>query len=193
MKTYGRSPRKAPVITAAALEKAALRHLERFAASSEQLRRVLMRRVTRAALLGAADPAAGAPLVDAVVARCLAAGLLDDRAYAEAQAESLQRRGTSHHRIRQRLAAKGVARELVEGALAGLESDRRSSEFAAACALARRRRLGPYRAPGTRGGRSQKDLATLARAGFGLDVARRLLSARDPDALERLLREEEEG
>src|SRR5260370_81052 len=63
-----------------------------------------------------------------------------------------------------------------------------SSERTAACVLARGRRLGPYGAAGTRREFRQKDLAALARAGFSLDVARRVLAARDPDALDRLMR-----
>jgi regulatory protein len=188
-----RPPRKPSEITLAALERAALRYLERFAASSEHLRRVLLRRVSRAALLGSPEAAGGAALVDGIVERYLKAGLLDDRTYAVAQAGSLQRRGTSRHRIRQRLAAKGVARDLVEDALAGLDDEPGTGELAAACALARKRRLGPYRPPGQRSAYRQKDLAALARAGFTLDLARRVLAARDLDALDRLMREDDEA
>lgn len=145
-------------------------------------------------MLGAAesDTQAAAHAIDALIARYLSSGLLDDRRYAEAQAASLQRRGASRHSIRQRLAAKGVGRDLVGEALEGLETDAATSELSAACALARRRRLGPYRAAGTRGAHRQKDLATLARAGFSLDIARQVLGARDPAALERLMRGDED-
>jgi len=183
--------RRAPDLGDAALEKAALHYLERFAASSEHLRRVLTRRIRRAAMLGEIDAAAASLRVDALIERYLAAGLLDDQRFASAHAEALQRRGTSRHRIRQRLAAKGVAREVAREALAGLGDAHETSELAAACALVRRRRLGPFRAPGTREANRSKDLASLARAGFSLDIARRALSARDPDALQRMARGEE--
>ena len=65
------------------------------------------------------------------------------------------------------------------------------SELAAACALVRRRRLGPYRAEGARAEWRQKDLATLARAGFGLDLARRVLAAATAEALEAMARGDE--
>ena len=184
---------KPPAISQSALEKAALHYLERFAASTEQLRKVLRRRVERAVRLGAEPEAVATARVDVekLLERYLAAGLLDDRRFAEAQAQSLQRRGTSRLGIRQRLAAKGVERELVEAALA--EDGEGTSELAAAGALARRRRLGPYRAPGSRAAFRQKDLAALARAGFPLEIARRVLGAGDPETLEQLIAGEDGG
>lgn len=183
-----RAPRRSPAITGSALEQAALFYLERYAASSGQLRRVLLRRVKRAEMLGAAADEIGAARdrIEALITRLLASGILDDRRFAESQAQSLQRRGTSRRHIRQRLAAKGIARDFVEDALEAMEPEGETGELAAACMLARRRRLGPYRAPGKRGEFREKDLAALARAGFSLDVARRVLAARDPEALERL-------
>ncbi|HLJ21265.1 MAG TPA: RecX family transcriptional regulator [Stellaceae bacterium] len=185
-----RTPRRPPAITDSALEKSALFYLERYAASSGQLRRVLLRRVKRAEMLGVepAEAAAAREHIAALIARFVASGLLDDRRFAEAQAQSLQRRGTSRRRIRQRLAGKGVDREFVDDALETMEPEGETSELAAACVLARRRRLGPYRTQGTRREFRQKDLATLARAGFSLDVARRVLAAHDREALERLMR-----
>ena len=185
-----RPPRRPPAITDSALEKSALFYLERYAASSGQLRQVLLRRVKRAEMLGteATETESARRQIEALIERYVASGLLDDRRFAESQAQSLQRRGASRRRIRQRLAAKGVDRDFVEDALETMEPEGETSELAAACVLVRRRRLGPYRRAGARQEFRQKDLATLARAGFSLDVARQVLAARDPEALERLMR-----
>jgi len=191
MPSRPRSSARPPDLSAPVLEKAALEYLGRYASSSAQLRQVLMRRVRRAQMLGAGDTATAVTAIDALVQRYIAAGLLDDRRFAEAQAASLQRRGTSQHFIRRRLAAKGIAREFVEEAVADLAENQGAGDLAAACALARRRRLGPYRAPGTRGANRKRDLAALARAGFSLEIARRVLAAKDPEALDRLSRGEE--
>ena len=55
--------------------------------------------------------------------------------------------------------------------------------MAAAAALARRRRLGPFRRPGEREERRDKDLAALARVGFSYAVARRVIEAPSPEDL----------
>jgi regulatory protein len=184
-----RKQRRGPKpITPAYLENAALHYLERFASSSANLKRVLMRKVMRAATTGNGDTAEGERLVDALVARYLAAGLVDDKAYAAQRAASLRRQGNSRFTIRGKLALKGVERALIDDTLADLDRDGTEGDIAAASALVRRRRLGPFRAAATRAAARQKDLAALARAGFSLEVARRVLAARDPEALEALAR-----
>ena len=180
-------------ITPTYLENAALYYLERFASSSAHLKRVLMRKVMRAAAAGHGDVGEGERLVDALIVRYLAAGLVDDKAYARQRAASLRRRGNSRFAIRGKLALKGVESALVQSTLAELEPDDAQGEIAAAAALVRRRRLGPFRSSAARKDAWQKDLAALARAGFSLDVARRVLRATDPDALEALARGEAGG
>jgi regulatory protein len=180
-------------LTAASLENAAVYYLSRFASSSGNLRRVLMRKVARAAQIGEeggeeGQAEAGVRMVDALIARYLEKGLLNDRAYAAQAASSLAQRGASRYSIAGKLAQKGVANDLVTQAIAELDEEGGSSELAAACALVRRRRLGPYRAPDKRPDFREKDLASLARAGFSLDLARRVLRAKDVEALERLAR-----
>jgi regulatory protein len=54
--------------------------------------------------------------------------------------------------------------------------------LAAAIALARRRGLGPYRKKEGAAVRD-KDVASLARAGFSYDIARKVVDADDPDLL----------
>ena len=175
--------------TAASLEKAALAYLERFASSAENLRRVLRRRLRRAAPEGA-DGESGEALIEAVVGRLRRAGLLDDARYAEAKAASLNRRGVSRRSIAGRLAQQGVAGELVAAALAEVSAATGDADLAAACALARRRRLGPYRPAAARADHRTKDLAAFARAGFDLGIARRILACADEDELLALTREE---
>jgi regulatory protein len=190
-KSRARPPPRPPTVSV--LENAALYYLGRFATSSGNLRRVLMRKVARAARAGGeGDPAAGARMVDAIIARYLESGLLNDRAYAAQAAASLARRGASRFSIAGKLVQKGVDSELVAETITTLEEGG-ASEVAAACALVRRRRLGPYRAPGKRAEWRQKDLASLARAGFSLALARRVLQAPDIEALEQLARGDESG
>lgn len=181
-----RRQRKRPRrMTAERIENIALHYLSRYASSSGNLRRILMRRIERAAAAHDDDPAVGAEIADALIARFVRSGLIDDRVYAAQKAASLQRRGTSRFAIRGKLHQKGVETDLIDDAVATLDEGGSSAgELAAACALVRRRRLGPCRPAGKRAAMQQKDLATLARAGFRLDVARRALGAPDLATLE---------
>lgn len=176
-------------LTKAYLERAALHYLERYASSLEGLRRVLMRRVDKAAREERGDPAEAAPWVEEIVARFAASGLVDDRSFAEGRAASLRRRGESARRIALKLREKGVDGDLIGAVLEEEDGpDREAAEFAAACRFARRRRLGPLRDPAERADRRDRDMAALARAGFSLDVARRVLDLEDGDALDGAMR-----
>jgi len=173
-----------PALSERRLEQAALRYLERYAASSGHLRRLLLRKLERAGPLAEPERVEAAALADKVVARLQRQGLLDDRAYAQARVRSLHRRGRGERAIRHQLAAKGLSATLIEEALAALRADEPEPDLAAAIAFARRRRLGPFRPAGARAERRARDLAALARGGFGYDIARRVIDAADPEAIE---------
>jgi regulatory protein len=173
------------------LHAGALFYLERFATSSANLRRVLMRRVNRSALLHGTDPAEGALWVEALIARFVETGLLNDAAYAEAKVTSLHRRGTSKRLMAAKLAAKGVDRDLAQALLNDDAGETRpGGDLAAAAALARRRRMGPYRSPDRQAEFREKDLAAFARTGFSRRVAERILACPDPASVLDLLEDD---
>jgi regulatory protein len=181
--------RKPPrAITPEYLDKAALFYLERYASSADNLARVLMRRVEKAARAGISDREEGRALVAALVERYRARGLLDDRIYAEGRARTLLRQGRPRAAIARRLAAKGVGAEAIDAAIGSLVEDATDPDLSAAIAFARRRRLGPYRLK-DRAEFRDKDLAALGRAGFSYDLARKVIAAATPDALEAMLTE----
>jgi regulatory protein len=179
-------------VTPAHLENVALYYLERFASSSANLHRVLMRKVKRSAAMYGTDAQEGEKLVDEIIARYLGAGLLDDRVYAAQKVASLLRHGTSSFAIRGKLAVKGVEAEVIDETLGRIDQEAGNGDLGAACALVRRRRLGPYRPAATRPAFHRRDLAILARAGFSFAVARRVIAARDIEALEALGRKASE-
>jgi regulatory protein len=162
------------------LQRAALAYLERHASSSENLRRVLRRKLARR-LRGSNNEVGDqslSRLVDEVVARCIRSRLVDDALYAAGKVGSLRRKGGSARLIEARLAARGVDRTTIASALTE-NGDPAEAEWLAAHARARRRRIGPYRT-GDRAAFRDRDMGALMRAGFAFDVARRIV---DGDAL----------
>jgi len=166
------------------LERWALHYLGRYASSAENLRRVLTRRVRRRSP-DAVQPAAA--LIDALVARYRESGLLDDAASAAGRVQSLHRRGESMRAMRARLAAKGVSAADAADAVSGLRAAAPDPDLAAACAFARRRRLGPFRRTAADHAR---ELGAFARAGFSRRVAEAVLACADVAAVEALARGE---
>ena len=166
------------------LERWALHYLGNYASSAENLRRVLTRRVRRRspeAVLAAA------PMIVALVARYRELGLLDDAAYAAARVQSLHRRGASMRAMRGRLTAKGVSAADIADAVSGLRAVAPDPDLAAACAFARRRRLGPFRRAAAD---HMRELGAFARAGFSRRMAETVLACPDVAAVEALARGE---
>ena len=174
-------------IDAALIERWALHYLGRYASSAENLRRVLSRRARRRLDDDREALAEVRPAIDALVRRYRESGLVDDAAYAGAQARSRLRRGQSLRTIRAGLAARGVGADDSAAALDALREDGDDPDLAAACVFARRRRLGPFRRGG---GDRAKELAAFARAGFARATAEAVLACAGPEEAEALVRGE---
>jgi len=187
--------RKIPApVTEGRLKNIALFYLSRYASSSDNLRRVLGRRVQRAALHHDTDIAAAQESIDRLISKLESNGLLDDRAYAEARARSLHRAGASRRRIAAQLAQKGVSSDVVSQSITTLDEHRQSDrdlDYVAAIRFARRRRLGPFGDPSRRTARRDRDLAAMARTGFSLAIARKVIDAEDIEGLEQVMFDED--
>ncbi len=188
--TPARSRGRPRRITAASMENAALFYLRRFDSTAENLRRVLMRRVRRAAMHPetAVDAAEAARWIETVVAKMIRLGYVDDARTADLKARGLFARGTPPAMIRRRLMLLGAGEAEIDQAIEGIEDGCADAELTAAATLARRRRLGPFRPAAARAERRDKDLAALARAGFSLETARRVIDAADAEDLQEEIR-----
>lgn len=177
-------PRRKPKpATAERLRKAALSYIDRYATSAANLHEVLMRRVRRSVRLHDTDMAEATGWADDIVADFVKRKLVNDRMYAENRAVSLHRSGASRRKIEMSLKIKGVGQTDIAAALEALAESDPDAEFTAACRHAQRRRLGPWRRD-DRAARRDRDLAAMARAGFGYRMASRVIDAESADALE---------
>ncbi|MGB4101886.1 MAG: RecX family transcriptional regulator [Alphaproteobacteria bacterium] len=181
-----------PLPTAASLRAAALHYLARYATSSGNLRRMLRRRIARAALqhpeLDAAAQARLCAEAEQIIAACIAQKYLDDAAYAAQQTRRARAQGKSARFVVARLRQKGLTPPQIAAALDTIDKAETAAtgaettapgdpEYQAALRLARRRKLGPYRATPGDAAQIRRDYATFARAGFSSTIARRVLQA----------------
>jgi regulatory protein len=114
--------------------------------------------------------------VEAVITQFLSDGRLNDARFALDWALTLQKRGTSRRLIQHKLREKGLSGHNIENALTSLFTEAGDWETEAARKYAQRRRLGSFRAIADDSWeRRQKDLASMARAGFSFDLAKRVL------------------
>ena len=183
-----RPVKKARPITAKYLQNAATFYLERYPSTAEGLRRVLKRRVAKARMTDSPIMDGVETAIEAIVAKFVDAGGVDDQAFAQTKARALHRRGTSTRHTREKLRLAGIDGDTLDAAMAGLDqeldTDPVRREWRAAVAMARRRRLGPFRLEEARKDKRLRDLATMARAGFAFDLAKKVIDAASPDALD---------
>jgi len=178
----GRKPGPKPV-TKPRLTNIAKFHVERFATTAANLKRVLSRRAERARRIHGGDAREHAAWIDEIVEKMVKTGAVDDARYAQGRTASLRRLGKSPGKIRALLSAKGVARTLVDTAITDTAVTIGGGDAAleAAMTYVRRRRLGPFGKAiadkDERRKQATKDMAALARAGFSYDIAKRALAA----------------
>lgn len=158
----------------AALERLALRYVERYATTEAKLADYLRRKLAERGWAGEKAPDAE---IARLVARMAELRYVDDAAFATARAGSLARRGYGPQRLRVALRAAGVGAEAAEDAQA-LAAEQ---AWAAALAFARKRRIGPFAATSPDRAGREKAYAALLRAGHSGTVARKIVQAEPGD------------
>jgi regulatory protein len=171
------SDRNAPPLDRAAIERLAVAYVGRYATTRAKLTAYLTRKTRERDW--AQDGQTPAAAIEAVVARCAALGYVDDRAFAEARAGALTRRGYGARRVAEALRAAGI--DEADAAPAREAADAQAWE--AALAFARRRRIGPFASVEAAADpdRRRRAFAALMRAGHAPAIARRLCDAAPDD------------
>lgn len=171
----GRTARRLPKpLDAARLEELALAYVARFATSRAKLEAYLARKLRERGWEGEGEPS-----VAALVERFVAAGYVDDAAFARARSGSLLRRGYGLRRVNQALGAAGIGEDVRAEVRAGEGAQRR-----AALAMARKRGFGPFGPTLPDRAVREKQIAAMLRAGHALDSARELVDAASVEAAE---------
>lgn len=169
-----RDPRRPlPPLDQPALERAALRYVERYATTRTKLVAYLHRKLRERGREGEVD-------VDALADRMAELRYVDDRAFAEARVASMTRRGLGARRVRDALRQAGVGEEETSEFHDTLEEGAEG----AALAFARRKRIGPSATVPVERDRREKQIAAMVRAGHAPALARRIvgLPPSDDDA-----------
>lgn len=163
-----------PLLDEAALERLALRYVERFATTRARLATYLARKIRERGWTG------DVPDLSALAERMAGLGYIDDRAFGQARASAMARRGLGERRVAGALRAAGIDAE----DHAALAPDIAGRAQTAAIVFARRRRIGPFaQAPADRP-LLEKHIAAMVRAGHDFALARRIAQMAPGEAVE---------
>jgi regulatory protein len=164
----------------ARMEEMALAYVARFATSRAKLEAYLARKLRERGWDGASPPQVGE-----LAERFVAAGYIDDEAYARARTGSLMRRGYGLRRVGQVLGAAGIGMEVRERIVPEDVERRRS-----ALVMARKRRFGPFASDTPDRDLRAKQVAAMMRAGHALDHVLALLDAASVEEAEEWVEQE---
>tara|TARA_E500000318_G_scaffold109618_1_gene123019 strand:+ start:779 stop:1498 length:720 start_codon:yes stop_codon:yes gene_type:complete len=186
-KNTQRDPKRPRKVTRDYLMNYATWYLERFTASRARLEKLMRGKIRISAAEYGTDPEEAVQWMNSVLSACEKAGFINDDAYAKGRARSLLRKGKAIRVIAADLSARGIAAHQIDQAITDLKAEAEQAAYedvrgtdpniAAAAAYARRRRLGPWRRPDIREEKRDKDMAALARQGFGYDTATRIINS----------------
>ena len=166
-----RAPRPPPrPLDDVALRDAALRYVGRYATTAAKLRQFLARKLRERGWQGD-----DLPDLDALAARFVELGYIDDRAFGESRSRGLAARGYGPRRVAQALTAAGIDRDDVAAISGGVDA------HAAALRYAERRRFGPFDPAGGDPERRRKQFAAMLRAGHRADIVKRVLAGEGAD------------
>lgn len=174
-RSYERKERRPPTpLDARRLNDLALHYVARFSTSAAKMEDYLRRKLRERGWEGEDGPD-----LSALTEKFVAAGYIDDEAYARAKSGALLRRGFGNRRIGQALSAAGIAEDIRTDVRAGEAAERH-----AALALVSKRRFGPFGLAELDRLARDKQIAAMLRAGHSFDTARALINAADVTAAE---------
>ena len=149
------------------LNELALRYVGSYETTRAKLRAYLSRKLREREWSEAREPD-----LDGLAERFARAGYIDDAAYALGKSQALSARGYGKRRLIEKLHIAGVGDE--DGRAAREHAD--AEALAAALRFAERRKLGPF-GSGERGPKgSEKEIATMIRAGHPFPIAKAILT-----------------
>lgn len=178
-------------ITERYLHNAGLAYLKRFPASTAHFRSIMIRKINKSCRHHTDQkPEDCTALLDKLILKFQELGLLNDEAYLKGMITSLRRRGLSKRQIEAKLNQKGMSGDMVQQALQKHDAEEyetdNSGDIYAALIFARRKKIGPFDT--NQKHLPEKALATMARAGYSYDIAKKTLEISQEELEEKLTR-----
>jgi regulatory protein len=165
--------RKIKQLNAQKLHDLTMAYVARFATSTGKLQRYLEQKIRTSEWTGD-EP----PRIDALIEKCCALGLIDDKDFAERKTQSLARRGYGPARVRSTLRYSGINENLSEETLSNFTNDPDAMEQAA-LVYAKKRKFGPFAMHLPSPMERQKQTAAMLRAGHTFEIVRKILALRE--------------
>ena len=161
------------------IESKAIWYLERYATSSQNLRKYLKRKVVNSHLnLGSEE------IINEVISKLESQKILNDQFFTESKIRSLLSKGWSTKKIALKLKELGISNELIDENINNLDGNEDEINLASAISLVKKRSIGPYRKIEFTDKVKTREFGILSRAGFSYAISKRVLIDMDKNEIE---------
>lgn len=172
--------KKKPIkITKSYLENSGVYYLERFSSSSANFRRVMTNKIIKSCNFYEDDDVSEKKeWLEDVITKFQRIGYLNDEVYTKIKTRSLRYSGNSKRNIVGKLKQKGLSDNLINETIEAVDADifdGEDGELESARKYVKKRRFGKYRTKPVQDNTKEKELASIARAGFSYDICKKAL------------------
>ncbi len=152
------------------IESKALWYLQRYASSSENLRKYLKRKVQNSYLNTNSDH-----IINSIIESLENQKILDDKLFSESKIRNYLNKGWSLRKIEFKLKELDVKDYIIVDCLKEAQDLNKNFDLIAASRLAKKKSIGPYRKKELTDQIKNKELGVLSRAGFSYNIVKKIL------------------
>ncbi len=161
------------------IESKAIWYLERYATSSQNLRKYLKRKVMNTHLNVGSDE-----IINKIITRLEAQKILNDQFFTESKVRSLLNKGWSTKKIGLKLKELGVSEELIDKNINNLGGNEDEINLVSAKTLVKKKSIGPYRKVEFTDKVKNREFGIMSRAGFSYSISKKVLIDMDKNEIE---------
>ena len=158
------------------LEKSAIRYLEKYSASKNQLKTILKRKIIKTSFFYKTKPNKELEFIELIINKFEKIGLINDKSFSENKILNYIEKGYSKKKIIFNLKIKGISDKDIENGFDNLKKSFYNYELTSALIYAKKKKLLDFNKKKENFARIQKKLSKISQAGFSYEIAKKIIN-----------------
>ena len=169
-----RNKKKTLQITVEEMRNFALKYVEKYAPSKQQLKTYLLKKYLKISVPTVKKRDVN-DLIDIVLSDLEKNKFINDKFYSDSKARNMIQRGNSINKIRNYLIGKGIDNQFIKDTVSKIQENNSEQDFFSAIKICKKKRIGPARTEDNRPLFYKKDISLLARNGFDFETSKKVM------------------
>ena len=161
-------------ITVEEMRNFALKYVEKYAPSKQQLKTYLLKKYLKISVPTVKKQDVN-DLIDIVLSDLEKNKFINDKFYSESKAKNMIQWGNSINKIRNYLIGKGIDNQFIKDTVSKIQENNSEQDFFSAIKICKKKRIGPARTEDNRPLFYKKDISLLARNGFDFETSKKVM------------------